>query len=343
MSVAIVDFANFRDGTQQQRSEIAKRLTENLHKNGAVRLINHGVTAELIKEAFAWGEKFFKLPQAELAKIPNERNANPQRGWSYIGSEKTSKLNKVNMNGQWLIAEDESVPQDLEDVKEHFDFSHDGDEEFPSKWPQEASIPGFRAFMQLFLETCMDVAREILTGIELGLELPVGTLVDRCLTRVDELRLNHYPPLPIEKLAEGKHKRAWPHTDFGVITMLFQDAAGGLEVEDRKRPGSFIPINCESPTEVGVYVSDNLAHLTNDYLRAGVHQVVSPVSLQDKLSGAVLPERSSIAMFVKPDRHVSVGSIDKYVTAKHPRRYENITALDLHRKRVAQLYETAAY
>ena len=45
----------------------------------------------------------------EKEAIPNERNADPQRGWSYVGSEKTSKLNMVDTDGQ--------VPQDLEDEK----------------------------------------------------------------------------------------------------------------------------------------------------------------------------------------------------------------------------------
>ena len=42
----------------------------------------------------------------EREAIPNERDADPQRGWSYVGSEKTSKLNK-----------DGQVPQDFEDEK----------------------------------------------------------------------------------------------------------------------------------------------------------------------------------------------------------------------------------
>ena len=45
----------------------------------------------------------------EKEAIPNERNADSQRGWNYVGSEKTSKLNMVNKDGQ--------VPQDLEDEK----------------------------------------------------------------------------------------------------------------------------------------------------------------------------------------------------------------------------------
>lgn len=285
----------------------------------------------------------------EKEAIPNERNADPQRGWSYVGSEKTSKLNMVDKDGQ--------APQDLEDEKvsvvvslragsstdmlafhqEHFDFCRAEDTQFPSKWPSESSIPGFRGFMETFLETCHKVGMDIMRVLEQGLEVPPGELVDRFSTKVDEVRLNHYSPLPTERLSDGKHQRSWPHTDFGMLTLLFQDEAGGLEVEDRAHPGSFIPVQRESPTEMSVYVSDTLEHLTNDHLRAGVHQVVTPVGIDGRASG-VLPERYSIACFLKADRQTSVGPLDNFVTAERPRAYGDMTALDLHRKRVGQLY-----
>ncbi|KAF3402956.1 hypothetical protein DPV78_003636 [Talaromyces pinophilus] len=118
MSVPILDFANFRNGAEQHRSDLAGRLTEELRIHGAVRVINHGVSVER---------------------------------WSYAGPEKTSKLNKVDKNREWLIAQDESVLQDLEDAKfdlqEQFDFAWDGDNEFPSKCLVESSILGFRTFI----------------------------------------------------------------------------------------------------------------------------------------------------------------------------------------------------
>lgn len=50
-------------------------------------------------------KKFFSLPVEEKSAIPNERNANPQRGWSYVGSENTSKLDMLENDG----LEDEKV------------------------------------------------------------------------------------------------------------------------------------------------------------------------------------------------------------------------------------------
>ncbi|KAG8526827.1 uncharacterized protein KY384_008256 [Bacidia gigantensis] len=244
--------------------------------------------------------------------------------------------------GEYYIAEDESVPQDLEDFKEHFDFACNGDNEFPSQWPIESSIPGFRKFMEEdFLVTCQDVARDVLTCLEMGLALPKGVFTNCMKDRVDELRISYYPPLNLEKFIGGKQKRVWPHTDFGLITLLFQDAVGGLETENREEPGTWIPLNCESPTEMGVYISDTLAHMTNNYLRSGVHQVVSPISALDYGAG-LLEERYSVALFAKADRTANVGPLEEFITPENPRRYEDLTAFDLHRKRVGQLYGAAS-
>ena len=91
---------------------------------------------------------------------------------------------------------------------------------------------------------------------------------------------------------------------------------------------------------MSVYVSDTLEHMTNKHLRAGIHQVVTPIGINDRASG-VLPERFSIACFLKADREANVGPLQKYITKDTPRCYEDMTALDFHRKRVGQLYVDA--
>ena len=95
--------------------------------------------------------------------------------------------------------------------------------------------------MENFLAACHNVGMGIMHKLEQGLELSEGELVHRFATKVDEVRLNHYSPLPTEKFGDGKHQSAWPHTDFGMLTFLFQDEARGLKVEDGSCPGSFIP------------------------------------------------------------------------------------------------------
>nr|XP_053639392.1 uncharacterized protein LOC128693599 [Cherax quadricarinatus] len=44
------------------------------------------------------------------------------------------------------------------------------------------------------------------------------------------LRVNHYPPVP-DTVPQGITRFA-AHSDFGTLTFLFQDDAGGLQVQD---------------------------------------------------------------------------------------------------------------
>ncbi|KAI1343178.1 putative gibberellin 20-oxidase [Xylariaceae sp. FL0016] len=339
MSIPLIDFSAFRSDSEVERKDLVNRLLGEFKKHGAARLVNHGITGETIKKTYQWSERFAKLPAAEKDAIANVRDANPQRGYSYVGSEATSKVNKKNEEGEFEICEDDDVDQELEDVKEHFDYTRDGDPDFPTPWPSETSLPGFHDWMEgVFLPDCQRLARDVLTAIELGLQLPPGTFTGCMASHVDELRIQHYPPLSTDKLKTGKMQRCHPHTDFGFITLLFQDATGGLEIQDRANGGWLPVVPTGDPTEVGVYISDTLMHKTNGHLKAAVHQVTVPVSLKDKEDG-VLPERYTIALFAKADRHANIGPLPQFVTAETPQRYPNLTALELHNKRVGQLYD----
>ena len=197
--------------------------------------------------------------------------------------------------------------------------------------------------MEDFLEKCHIVGREVTENLEQGLGLPKDELVSRCCASpiIDELRMNYCAPISTKKLNTGKYRRAWPHTDFGMITLLFQDDAGGLEVQDRfsSKPDAFLAH--ELPTEMLVYViSNSLEYMTNNYLKAGLHQVATPIDMQDVANG-ILPERQSIACFIKPRREINVGPMKQFITPERSRVYEDLTGLELHRTRVGKLYGAA--
>lgn len=61
----------------------------------------------------------------------------------------------------------------------------------------------------------------------------------RALLRLTILpRSLNYPPVD-RKLIEQGGNRAGSHSDYGSVTLLFQDMVGGLEVQDKQ--GNFIP------------------------------------------------------------------------------------------------------
>ena len=190
--------------------------------------------------------------------------------------------------------------------------------------------------MEMYFEYGQKISLQIMEACEVGLDLPPGTLVERCTPAASELRLNHYPPITIEKLKEGLTKRTWPHSDFGIITLLFQDAVGGLELEDRTT-GNFVPVVRNHPCEMVVNVSDTFQRLTNDVIRVGLHQVTNPVHMKDMENGT-LPERYSSVYFFKAHRDTSVGPLPAFVGPQQPAHYPDMTALEFHRESTKVLY-----
>ena len=52
----------------------------------------------------------------------------------------------------------------------------------------------------------------------------------------------------------------------------------------------------------------------------------------------VLPEGYSVTSFIKASRDTSAGPLPQFVDSDHPAKFEGMTAMELHRKRVRQLY-----
>ena len=193
--------------------------------------------------------------------------------------------------------------------------------------------------MEQYYGLCQQVSHKVLEAFEIAMKLPLGSFTSKCTKGASEVRLLHYPEIDIKEMKSGKVNRVWPHTDLGVITLLFQDSSGGLEIEDREHPGNFIPIeNGSSPlSEVCVNVSETFQRWTNDKVKAGVHQVTIPSHLKDLKEG-VIPTRYSHTYFVKADRDALAGTLEEFVSETEPALYENITALDYHQKRLATAY-----
>jgi isopenicillin N synthase-like dioxygenase len=97
--------------------------------------------------------------------------------------------------------------------------------------------------MEKFYWECSGVSGEILRAIGTGLGLRDPDLLLKFHSgHNNQLRLLHYPPIPAVELENKSSARMPAHSDWGSITLLFQDDCGGLEVEHQKAPGTFIPV-----------------------------------------------------------------------------------------------------
>lgn len=144
--------------------------------------------------------------------------------------------------------------------------------------------------MEDFYRQCDDVCLTLIKALEVAWGIEDGSLVARCVPSATDLRLTLYPAIPVDEVQSGRTNRIAPHTDFGPITLLFQDSTGGLEIEDRINPEthSFVSPPPTDTTEMIVSVGDTLTRWTNGKITGGIHQVTAPEAMKGE-SGLILP------------------------------------------------------
>ena len=225
----------------------------------------------------------------------------------------------------------------LTGYQEHFDMGAPTDLSYPTRWPTH--LPGFRPFMESAFDSLERTAAIIMSALESALELSPGTFLSSIThaENASELRLNHYPAIPVREISSGSVSRIWPHFDLGVITLLFQDGnCSGLEFEDRSQSEEkcFNRVSCGDPQEMVVNVSETLQRWTNGKLAAGLHRVNVPQGLK----GDVVPERFSVAYFCKADRDADIGALKEFVGNGDEKKYESISAIEYHQQRLQSAY-----
>ncbi|RAQ76921.1 leucoanthocyanidin dioxygenase, partial [Aspergillus flavus] len=259
-------------GTPEQREQISAELLHALKTRGGVKLKNHGLPDKVVHDLFDWTRKFFALPHEDkmLAKHPPQ--ANPNRGYCYVGQESISSISGY----------EKGLPQGrfVRDIKETVDFGSPRDELVDNIWVPEEKLPGFRKFIEDFYETCFKLELEILAALARALGVDEDHMVSLHNKAENEFRILHYPEVPASELADGTATRIAEHTDFGSITMLFQDSVGGLQVEDQQNPGVFRGIESADKTEIILNIGDSMQRLTNDTFRAACHRVTYPPSVK---------------------------------------------------------------
>ncbi len=159
----------------------------------------------------------------------------------------------------------------------------------------------------------------------------------------NQLRLLHYPPVETEMLSSSTLARMPAHSDWGSITMLFQDDCGGLQVEEPTTPGAFVdalPMKGALIMNVG----DLLMRWSNDYLKSTLHRVtVPPMKLEQKATALPMASsRYSIPYFVAPDPQSVVSCLPCCSNEKNPPKYPPVTQRDYARGRARLQYTDEA-
>ncbi|KAL5341107.1 hypothetical protein BJX70DRAFT_74794 [Aspergillus crustosus] len=341
MDIPVLDFADFNSGISTRQNDFCRRLLAALSTLGFVKIKNHSIQDEVLEQVFEWSKYFFSLPLESKLQAAHPIQANPHRGWSCVGQEKLSVIRQ----GKAIF-----------DLKESFDQGPASDPLYPNIFPPPTTLVGFQPFMESFYTSCQSLHLTLLRAIALSLSQGETFFTSRCSVNSSELRLNHYPATTTSNLQSGNMMRISSHTDFGTVTLLFQDSVGGLEIESQEHSGVYIPVLPSAPPspssadiskqkhggkELILNVGDCLQRWTNDRLRSANHRVTLPLSSTSKKEEEpeIVPARYSVAYFGKPDRDASVCAIPALVSKGEEVKYEGgMTAWEYNQSRLLQTY-----
>ncbi|GLB45690.1 putative clavaminate synthase-like protein [Lyophyllum shimeji] len=277
---------------------------------------------------FSWSKRFFSLHLEAKMLAPHPASGTHHRGYSPPGLEKVSQ----HLYDTSELAKNRAKAQD---VKESFECGREEDEAMPNIWLPDGVLPGFKEAALDFFWKCFELEKTILRALAVGFDLPEDYFVKFHTKPDNQLRLLRYPSVPLHALETNEVTRIDGHSDFGSITILFQDEVGGLEVEDPHHPGTFNPVP-PIPGSVVVNAGDFLMRWSNDTIRSTIHRVRAPRNAV--VTDGMVPERYSIPYFCGPDFSTVVDPTPGTWSADHPKRYEPISAAAYIMKRLAASY-----
>jgi isopenicillin N synthase-like dioxygenase len=269
---------------------LTRRIDDALRSAGFFAIRGHGVPVDITRAAFLASQRFFALNDAD--KVRWHINHSPhQRGFDPIG---------------WQALDPTQAP----DLKESF---YMGVEALgANQWPDVALLPGFRAACETYSAAMHGLARRVMALFEVALALPPGHFNSSMQAPSCTTRLLHYPPQPA-RAAPGQIG-CGAHTDWGALTLLAQDDAGGLQVQ--RQDGTWMDVP-PMPDALVVNIGDMMQRWTNDRWRSAPHRVINRKSGRD---------RWSIAYFFDLDSDAVITPLPGCVSATHPARYAPLTA-----------------
>ena len=315
-NIPVIDLSPFIDGDRQDKQAVARTIYRACHEVGFMYLKNHGISQEASALAFEQSRKFFALPLEKKQAV--------------VWSSEISNRGYVGIERERL---DETKPGDL---KEAFNVGS----EVPfngvniaqqslvmNLWPTEPEE--FKAVISDFFKVCAEAAEQIFRAFAIALQMPETYIAQRHQTQDYTLRLLHYPPLNVNVLPKLGQIRAGAHSDYGTLTLLFQDDVGGLEVQLSSGEWMAAP---SIPDAILINTGDLTQRWSNDVFRSTKHRVRLPQPDQARR------DRYSIAFFCQPDADADISCFPSCQGRDNPPRYAPVKAGDYLLSRLRATY-----
>jgi len=243
----------------------AREIDEACREIGFFLIVGHGADMTVLDDLDSLSREFFALGDAEKAVISMDNGGSAWRGWFPAGGELTSGIPDRK---EGIYFGTELGPTDTRVVTR---TPLHGANLFPERPPR------LRSAVLRWLDEMTTVGHTLMRGISVGLGLDADYFAERYTADpVVLFRIFKYAATPAS-VTEGFG--VGEHTDYGLITLLGQDSAGGLQV---KRSTVWVDVK---PVEGALVcnLGDMLELMTGGHYRSTPHRVHSPIDV-DRLS-----------------------------------------------------------
>lgn len=252
--------SDFSDNDYQNVAKEIKKASEEV---GFFTVTGHGISNEKIEQILSTCRHFFHSPDEEKIKIaPKKWNANTDTVYrGYFPSSVNGK--------EGLDIGDPRLTLDMKDLlsKEKFEVNHD----------MSYLNPNWQSIIDDYYNSVFDLGLKLFKSI-ISVYSNNLNLADQAFVRpktLSTLRFNFYPKQdkPVEVSAQdGVALGCETHVDSGIMTILYQDKKGGLQVQNRHTLEWH-----DVPHDPNAYVVNTglaLEYLTNGKMKATNHRVL---------------------------------------------------------------------
>ncbi|NMF64102.1 isopenicillin N synthase family dioxygenase [Brasilonema octagenarum] len=283
--IPIIDFHLFTSSDATDRQTVVQQIYQACHQIGFMYLKNTNISNDLIHQVLKQSKDFFDLPLTVKQQLAWTDEFSNQ---GYVGLER-ERLN----------------PNNPGDLKEAFNI---GKQKLTDiALTDKLSSPAKNPHIINFYQACTELANNVLQAIALALKLPEDFFATNHNQQNHTLRLLHYPSL--SQPPKLRQVRAGEHSDYGSITLLFQDEVGGLEV--RTASGKWIAA-APTPDTIVVNTGDLMERWTNHVFCSTKHRVM--IQNDDTLNQS----RYSVAFFCHPNDYTEIVCLESCQRDKSP-------------------------
>jgi len=257
-AIPVIDVTGL-GGSSAKKATVAGEIRAACTGSGFFYITGHGIPPTLFEQLFQQSRAFFALPlEQKDALAMSKWNCN--RGYEPLRAQRLEADAPPDLKEGFQIG--------VELPAGHPALGYDTTNHGPNHWP--SNMPEFKRIMEAYLGQMLRVSKLLMRGLARSLDLAEDYFDGFGDAPIATLRLLHYPPQPPNPAPNEKGCGA--HTDWGAVTLLLQDASGGLEVQ--ARDGKWIPAP-PIPGTLVINIGDLFARWTNNLYHSTMHRVIN--------------------------------------------------------------------